>query len=131
MLTDVEKLASLKSIGDTLLKTITDNGIGAAIEQYRRLSREDAGSYELGEDELIGLGYKLLSMKMVEEAIQIFKLEVDVYPKFWNAYDSLADAYRASGNRELATANYKRSLELNPRNKNATIRLKALEAGHP
>ena len=67
---------------------------------------------------------------MIEEAIQIFKLEVDVYPKFWNAYDSLADAYRTSGNRELAIANYKRSLELNPRNKNATTQLKTLEAGH-
>jgi imidazolonepropionase-like amidohydrolase len=63
MLADVEALASLKSIGEPLLKTISEKGADAAVEQYRRLKREQAASYEFGEDELIGLGYQLLSMK--------------------------------------------------------------------
>jgi tetratricopeptide (TPR) repeat protein len=42
------------------------------------------------------------------------KLEVENYPKYWNAYDSLGDAYKAAGQNGLAIANYKRALELNP-----------------
>jgi len=124
MLADVEALASLKSISEPLLKTITENGADAAVEQYRRLKREQAGSYEFAEDELIGLGYQLLRMNKVPEAVEMFKLEVDVYPQYWNAYDSLADAYRASGDKDLAVANYKRSLALNPKNGNAITQLK-------
>src|SRR5208283_905383 len=99
MLADVEALAILKSISEPLLKTITESGASAAVEQYRRLKREQSASYEFGEDELIGLGYQLISMKKVPEAIEMFKLEVDTYPQYWNAYDSLADAYKASGDK--------------------------------
>lgn len=126
MLGDVEALASLKSISEPLLKTISENGASAAVEQYRRFKREQSASYEFGEDELIGLGYQLLSMKKVPEAIEIFKLEVDIYPQYWSAYDSLAEAYRASGDKDLAAANYKHSLDLNPKNGNAITQLKAL-----
>ncbi len=126
MLADVEALASLKSISEPLLKAITENGAGAAVEQYRRLKREQSASYEFGEDELIGLGYQLLAMKKVPEAIEMFKLEIDIYPQYWNAYDCLADAYMASGDEDLAVANYKRSLDLNPKNGNAITQLKAL-----
>jgi tetratricopeptide (TPR) repeat protein len=126
MLAEAEALASLKSIAEPLLKTITDNGADAAVEQYHRLKSEQPASYEFGEDELIGLGDQLLSMKKVPEAIRILKLEVEIYPTSWNAHDSLADAYRTSGDKELAVANYKRSLELNPRDLNAITQLKAL-----
>ncbi len=48
----------------------------------------------------------------------MFKLNVEAYPDAFNTYDSLGEAYMKAGNRELAIANYQKSLELNPRNEN-------------
>ena len=45
-------------------------------------------------------------------------------------YDSVAEAYKANGNRELAIKNYKRSLELDPSNTNAVQHLRKLDPGY-
>jgi Tfp pilus assembly protein PilF len=51
----------------------------------------------------------------------------ELYPQSANAYDSLAEAYVTKGEKQLAIANYKKSLELNPQNTNAVGMLKKLE----
>jgi hypothetical protein len=44
----------------------------------------------------------------------------------WNAYDSLREIQEATGEREGAIGNDKRSLELNPENTNAATHIAAL-----
>ena len=63
----------------------------------------------------------------LKEAVEIFKLNIDAYPKAANAYDSLGEAYLNLNQKDLAIANYKKSLELNPGNTNAIEALKKLE----
>ena len=53
-------------------------------------------------------------------------VNVFLYPNSANVYDSVAEAYAVNGNRELAIKNYKRSLELDPKNTNAVEQLKKL-----
>jgi tetratricopeptide (TPR) repeat protein len=60
------------------------------------------------------------------EAIALFKINVEFYPKSSNVYDSLAEAYMTNGDKDLAIENYKKSLELNPQNSNAREMLKKL-----
>ena len=69
-------------------------------------------------------GYTLVGQRKLREALGIFKLNVSLYPKGWNTYDSLAETYERLGNRKLAIDNYKRSLALNATNANATEFLK-------
>jgi tetratricopeptide (TPR) repeat protein len=76
--------------------------------------------------ELNRLGYQLLSMKKVTEAIEIFKLNVEMFPQSPNVYDSLGEAYMTHNDKELSIANYKKSLELDPNNANAKARLATL-----
>lgn len=76
--------------------------------------------------ELNTLGYQLLQMKKIVESIEIFKLNVEVYPQAFNTYDSLGEAYMLHGDKELAIANYKKSLELNPQNTGATRAIASL-----
>jgi len=57
----------------------------------------------------------------------LFKLNVMAYPDSWNTYDSLAEAYLADGNQELAIWYYEKSLKLNPGNANAASQLKNLK----
>jgi Tfp pilus assembly protein PilF len=53
---------------------------------------------------------------------------VEAFPESYNTYDSLAEAYMDNGDRDLAIANYKKSLQLNPRNTNGIRMLQKLNA---
>lgn len=72
-----------------------------------------------------------LSRKQIEDAIALFKLNTEVFPNAFNAYDSLAEAYAAHGDRDLGIANYRRSLALNPGNSNASDALPRLKLPKP
>ena len=115
------------SVAEVLFKTINEKGITAGMAQFQELKAKQANSYDFSEEEFNRLGYQLLGTGKRDEAIEIFKLNVDLYPKAFNTYDSLGEAYMAAGNKELAIANYKKSLELNPQNSNGTEMLKRLE----
>ena len=94
----------------------------------RRGENEQADNVAVSEQRLNTLGYDLLRQKKLREAVAVFSLNVELYPQSFNVYDSLGDAYRESGEKELAIKNYRRSLELDPTNKNAAEQLKKLEA---
>jgi CubicO group peptidase (beta-lactamase class C family) len=118
-----------QSIAEVLMKTITERGdVAAAIRQYRELKATQAAAYSFAEGELNTLGYQLLGAKKMKEAIEIFKLNVEVYPQAANPYDSLAEAYLTAGERELALQNYRKAVELNPQNSNAVAIIKNLES---
>ena len=106
---------------------LTAGNISKAVEAYRQIKKDTPDNVAVSESRLNGLGYKFLRAKKLPEAIAYFKLNVEFYPNSWNVYDSLADAYMANGEKELAIANYKKSLEMNPKNTNAAEMLKKLE----
>ncbi len=98
-----------------------------AIEAYKKIKRETPNNNAVAEERLNSIGYSLLEQKKIAAAIAVFKANVEMYPQSWNVYDSLGEAYLANGEKELAITNYKKSLELNPQNKNAVELLKKLE----
>lgn len=112
-------------------------GTEAALDFYKKLRHGGAsegtagdqktGDYQTDESSLNALGYHLLAQKRIEEAIKVFQLNVQEYPKGWNCYDSLGEAYMNAGQKELAIKNYEKSLELNPDNHNGAEMLKKLK----
>jgi dienelactone hydrolase len=60
------------------------------------------------------LGYEHIQLGDTKGAVEILKLNVDGYPNSPNTYDSLADAYLAAGDKDLALKNAKKVLELLP-----------------
>ncbi|NLP10779.1 amidohydrolase family protein [bacterium] len=127
MLVRIETLAAQKSIAENLLQTINEKDLPAAIAQYHELKNTQFDNYDFRESELNTLGYQLLRMNKIIEAIEIFKLNVEAYPQSSNVYDSLGEAYMINGDKELAINNYEKSLELNPKNSNAVEMLKKLK----
>ena len=103
--------------------------VDKALDAYRQIKKDDPDNAAIAEARINGFGYGFLRAKKLPEAIAYFKLNVEFYPKSFNVYDSLGDAYMANGDKELAIANYKKSLELNPDNKNAIEMLKKLNGG--
>jgi CubicO group peptidase (beta-lactamase class C family) len=120
--------APKRPIADLLLSAIVTKDVASGIKQYRELKAgPSAGEYNFAETELNSLGYRLLQMRKIADAIEIFKLNIEMYPQSANVYDSLGEAYRAHGDKDLAVANYQKSLELDPKNTNATAKLAALK----
>ena len=64
----------------------------------------------------------------MQEALAVFKLNVESYPASWNVYDSLGEAYKNAGETTLAIHNYEKSLELNPDNSNGAQILEELRS---
>ena len=62
------------------------------------------------ENSLNSTGYNLLAANRVNDAIEVFQLNVKLNPKSWNTYDSLGEAYALAGNKELAISNYEKSV---------------------
>ena len=129
ILRGIEPRRPRASIAQALTPHIDD--VNATIARYRQLKANESDDYDFSESELNTLGYRLLANGRIPDAIEIFKLNVEMFPDASNPYDSLGEAYLAAGNRELALANYKRSLELDPKNTNAAAAIARLENPQP
>ena len=79
------------------------------------------------ENSLYSTGYDLLEAGMVEAAIEVFKVNADLYPDSWNVYEGLGEAYAKAGNKEMAIQNYEKLLELDPENENGKSALERLK----
>lgn len=116
-----------RSIAEVIYETIGKQGIQAAIKVYESLRVANDVTFDFSESELNSLGYQLLyGNRKTSEAIEIFKLNTVAYPQSSNTFDSLAEAYQVSGNKELAIKNYQKAIELDPTNLHAVDMLKKL-----
>ncbi len=115
-----------KPISKELAEIIDDEGIDAAVKTYWQLKKENPDLFDFSETELNNLGYELLRENRIDDAIKIFQVNVQAFPEAFNTYDSMGEAYMKKGKKKLAIINYKKSIELNPRNTNAYKMLKKL-----
>jgi CubicO group peptidase (beta-lactamase class C family) len=115
------------SIAEVMLVEMNKNNIEKALQTYYDLRKTKPEEYDFSENQLNSLGYQLLSQERYSEAIQIFKENIKLFPKSGNVYDSLAEAYMKSDNRELAIKYYQESIRLDPDNENAKKMLKDLK----
>ena len=90
-----------------------------ALEGYLSIKELDSTIYMIDEYDLNRLGYDYLRDENYKNAITVFKMNVELYPESGNVYDSLADAYLRSGDSAQAFTNYKKALEIEPRNPRA------------
>jgi len=99
-------------IGLVIASTYRRNGLKPAIKKYRSLWKTKRDRYQFGEDQLNELGYWLLERDSTNDAIEIFRLNVESYPEAANPHDSLGDALMAASRYEEAIASFKRAVEI-------------------
>ena len=113
----------------TLEKTILTKGAAAGIAQYLEFkATQPPEAFE--ENMLNTFGYMLLREARIDEAIEIFNLNIDQYPQAWNPYDSLGEAYMIDGQLSLAIEYYERSIVINPNNVNGHRMLQRIRQEH-
>lgn len=118
------RLSSLKkylneSAAYDVEKAIMAFGTDAGIVKYQQLKSDNQNKLIFSESDFNTLGYNFIIRGMIEAAIEVFKMNVELYPKSANAFDSLGEAYMIAGDNKKAIDNYKKSLQLNPENNNA------------
>lgn len=118
--------APRRSLVDQLAGLIKEKGLTDALVAYKGL-KDRKTEYYLREEEMNQLGYTLLQGGKVREAIEVFKLNVEAFPRSWNVYDSLGEGYMTDGQTAPAIKNYERSIELNPGNTGGIEALKKLK----
>ena len=110
----------------TLVLLAKFKGASAALQRYTELKKSGGPDAEINERTLNQLGYLLLYGGQPQDAVTVFQRNVQEYPQSSNVYDSLGEAYMNTGQKDLAIANYEKSLQLDPKNQNAVERLKKL-----
>ena len=91
---------------------LQDGNYEKALQGFLKIKQTDSTSIAIRERNFNQMGYDFLRDKKYEEAIEVFKINKELYPNSSNVYDSLADAYLRSGDSLKAYENYSKSLEL-------------------
>jgi tetratricopeptide (TPR) repeat protein len=112
-------------------KAIRSDGIKTGINKYQELLANPQPPIYFDESEFNDLGYRLMQSGNLAGALQVFLMNVALYPGSANAHDSLGECYMRSGENEKAVASYKKSLEIDPQNQNALEMLKKLREINP
>lgn len=119
--------------GASALFALVDTG--APEEQLRAVVADrgaKAPTYYFLEREINGRGYfLLLQQKRPAEAVRMFRANADLFPGSWNVWDSLGEGLLATGDVPGAKSAYRKSVEINPRNRNAKEALEKIGQAEP
>ena len=80
-------------------------------------------SLQYSEKDIDYLGYILIRKNRIKEAVTVFQINVEVLPNSWKAWDSLGEGYIYLNNEQKSKQAYQKSLEINPKNRNARKKL--------
>ncbi len=109
-----------------LEEIVLNESVEKAIEKYKELKKSNPDDYNFKESQLNTLGYRLMRVQMMAEAVKIFEFNAEQFPESSNVYDSLGEAYMHSEKLDEAVQCYEKSLELNPENTNAKLMIQKL-----
>jgi predicted alpha/beta superfamily hydrolase len=90
-------------------------------EHYWKLSQKFGYTIAAPENLINQVGYQELFAGRNEEAIAVFKANVERYPASANVYDSLAEAYERSGQIDLAGPLYEKAQVLGQQNNDPNL----------
>ncbi|HKJ07441.1 MAG TPA: hypothetical protein VJ970_08255 [Flavobacteriaceae bacterium] len=123
-------LKSFKKLADTV-KTpseyFNNKQYNKALNAYLLIKEQDSLDPNINENHLNRMGYRYLRDDKYNLALEIFKINVALYPYSSNVYDSLGEAYLKQGDSAKAVINYKKSLSLDSGNKRAKRIIKEVE----
>lgn len=120
------KLYAGRESGFSAFKVIHERaGVDEALEALRRF-RSDHERYFVLHLEIDTYAYRLMDTGRLDEALKIFTVLAEFFPDDWQSFDSLGEVQLKLGQATPAAENFRKSLVLDPTNRNAIEKLKAL-----
>lgn len=98
-------------------------GLPAVAEHFKKLSDKFRYPIAVPEALLNQVGYQYLFADQYDQAIAVFKTNVERYPESANVYDSLAEAYERTGKIDLATPLYEKAQAIGQQTKDPNAAL--------
>ena len=115
-------------LADLIGGTVTASGLDSAVRAYRALRTAYFGraAYDFGEMTLITVAQNLLTARRADDALGILAVETEFFPQSARAQDQAAEAYVQKGDTGTAVARLRQALQLDPNDRFAQMRLRAL-----
>ena len=125
ILFDQEYETPKPKVEEFLYESMKEKGIGYTLDNAETLLKENG--YDVRRDfEFNILGYTLIEEKLYDMAIAVFTINTKLFPNVANTFDSLAEAFMLSGDKESAIKYYKKALEVDPNFEHAKEMLEKL-----
>jgi Tfp pilus assembly protein PilF len=96
-------------------------GLAGLQQHYQKLSERFGFHISVPENTMNNLGYQLMGAKKLDEAIAVFKQNVELYPGSANVYDSLGEGFEAAGKFDSATQNFQKAIEMATKNNDGAL----------
>ncbi len=122
-----EKYQGKESAFREFTRQIEEQNLNFALKSLREMAGR-LDTYYVLHPEIDQYAYRMMLDGRVEDSLKIFNSLAELFPKSDIAFDSLGEAYLKLNNTDQASDNFKKALELNPDNRNAGAKLKALQA---
>jgi len=101
-------------------------GASAIKEHYKKFSTQQGSEFLPPEEIVNSLGYQALQSGDTTKALEFFQMNIDMYPKSYNVWDSMAEGLMDKGDFKKAIEYYEKSLALNPNNENGKDMIKKM-----
>lgn len=108
-----------------IYKAISDNGIEAGLKVFEEI--QSNSEFKIRPNDLKMPGHVLLQEGKTEEALEVFKKNIEIFPDDSGVYNSYAEALAVSGDLTNAKIYYEKALEMNANNQNAHEILRHLD----
>jgi ankyrin repeat protein/glyoxylase-like metal-dependent hydrolase (beta-lactamase superfamily II) len=104
----------LASAAAEIERVMGQSGVNPARACFAGLLAAGERKLFIDEQEFNALGYRFIQAGKTAEAIAVFTMNSEAFPRAWNAWDSLGEAWLAQNEFDKAEDCYKKSLVLNP-----------------
>jgi CubicO group peptidase (beta-lactamase class C family) len=102
-------------------------GTPTALHRYSDWKTSQDAAEKTVEGTLSYVGERLLACGKTQDAIMVYRRNVQEYPGSSKVYESLAEAYAKAGQKALAIQSFEKALQLDPKNRNVIDQLKKLK----
>jgi tetratricopeptide (TPR) repeat protein len=113
-----------KSLVEVLNQALDEGGVELAVKRFREFKAEPINKYADTDEPFLIAGQRLLNEKKPDEALTLFKLNLEENPHSFRAYYAVGAAYLQSGNKEQAVKNLERAYAMNPKSYDVAETLK-------
>ncbi len=117
-----------KTLRDIALELFRANDLKSFKAKALEFKNDPANMYQSIEADINSFGYRLIAMQKVNDAIEMFKVNTELYPNSANAFDSFGEALANAGRRDEAITAYEKALSIDPKFPTSIDALKRLKA---
>jgi len=103
-----------------------DKEYDKALTAFKTIKEKDSLNPNVSERRLNTLAYRFLRNEEYDEAKELFKINMALYPNSSNVYDSMGDLYFSKKDTVNAIIYYKKALAINPENRSSKASLNRL-----